>query len=159
MTILNRLYASSGSEAITETLQIVVGAETFWLTEGFEDITAILEDGTTQTFIATAINIALPARNADGTQDLNWAIDNIDGSVSTAIQKVINEQEIGEITYRKYISTDLSYPAERPFSLTVKGGTWSAIVAQIKAGYLNILDTAWPRRRFTLPDFPGIRYI
>lgn len=159
MTILNRLYASSGSEAIIETLQIVVGAETFWLTEGFEDITAILEDGTTQTFIATAINIVLPTRNADGTQDLNWAIDNIDGSVSTAIQKVINEQEIGEITYRKYISTDLSYPAERPFTLTVKGGTWSAIVAQIKAGYLNILDTAWPRRRFTLPDFPGLRYI
>ncbi|MFV8873654.1 DUF1833 family protein [Serratia fonticola] len=159
MTILNRLYASSGSEAIIETLQIVVGAETFWLTEGFEDITAILEDGTTQTFIATAINIVLPTRNADGTQDLNWAIDNIDGSVSTAIQKVINEQEIGEITYRKYISTDLSYPAERPFTLTVKGGTWSAIVAQIKAGYLNILDTAWPRRRFTLPGFPGLRYI
>lgn len=146
-------------QAINETLQIVVGAETFWITDGYEDITAIIEDGSTQTFIASAINIAIPARNADGTQDLKWAIGNIDGSISNAIQKVLDEGEIGVITYRKYISDDLSYPAERPFTLTVKSGTWSAIEAQITAGYMNVLDTAWPRRRYTLPLYPGLRYI
>ncbi|MHB6011736.1 ArsR family transcriptional regulator, partial [Klebsiella pneumoniae] len=25
--------------------------------------------------------------------------------------------------------------------------------------YMNILDTAWPRFRYTLPVFPGLRYI
>ncbi|MHB6011560.1 ArsR family transcriptional regulator, partial [Klebsiella pneumoniae] len=25
--------------------------------------------------------------------------------------------------------------------------------------YMNILDTAWPRYRYTLPAFPGLRYI
>ncbi|ENZ0219257.1 ArsR family transcriptional regulator, partial [Klebsiella pneumoniae] len=25
--------------------------------------------------------------------------------------------------------------------------------------YMNILDTAWPRYRYTLPVFPGLRYI
>ncbi|MGY7488892.1 ArsR family transcriptional regulator, partial [Klebsiella pneumoniae] len=24
---------------------------------------------------------------------------------------------------------------------------------------MNILDTAWPRYRYTLPVFPGLRYI
>ncbi|MCA4113366.1 DUF1833 family protein [Serratia marcescens] len=159
MTAINMLYASSGEQAINETLQIVVGAETFWITDGYEDITAIIEDGSTQTFIASAINISIPARNADGTQDLKWAIGNIDGSVSNAIQKVLDEGEIGIITYRKYISDDLSYPAERPFTLTVKGGTWSAIEAQITAGYMNVLDTAWPRLLYTLPLYPGLRYM
>ncbi|MEH4029101.1 ArsR family transcriptional regulator, partial [Klebsiella quasipneumoniae] len=26
-------------------------------------------------------------------------------------------------------------------------------------GYMNVLDMAWPRYRYTLPVFPGLRYI
>lgn len=82
MTILNRLYASSGSEVIIETLQINIGSQVYYLCKGYEDITAVTEDGNTVTFIASAIDIALPARNSDGTQDLQFAIGNIDGVVS-----------------------------------------------------------------------------
>lgn len=38
-------------------------------------------------------------------------------------------------------------------------GLWTATEVQITAGYMNILDTAWPRFRYTLPVFPGLRYI
>lgn len=159
MTIINRLYASSGPEVIIETLQIVVGDSTYWLTHGYEDISVNLEDGSTQTFIACGIDIALPARNADGTQDLKFAISNIEGVVSTAIRKALPVIKGATLTHRCYTSDDLSAPAFQPYTMSIKSGYWTATEVQVTAGYLNVLDTAWPRFRYTLPLFPGLRHI
>ncbi|MEI7177140.1 DUF1833 family protein [Pectobacterium carotovorum] len=160
MTVLDRLYASSGDEVIHDTLQIVVGDSTLWLTKGWDDITATLEDGTTDaTFIASAIDIALPARNKDGTQDLKFAIGNINGEASTIIRNALDNLSSATLTFRRYISTDLSAPATVPIQLAIKSGYWTSTEAQITAGYMNILDTAWPRFRYTLPLFPGLRYL
>lgn len=159
MTILNRLYASSGSEVIIDTLQINVGGYIYYLTKGWDDITVTLEDGETATFLASAIDIALPARNADGTQDLKFAISNIDGIVSNSILSALENLNGATVTYRRYISTDLSAPAVSPFTMAIKSGYWTAVEVQITAGYMNVLDTAWPRYRYTLPSFPGLRYL
>lgn len=51
MTILNRLYASSGPEVIIETLQINIGDEVHYLCKGYEDITATTENGDTVTLL------------------------------------------------------------------------------------------------------------
>lgn len=159
MTILNRLYASSGKEVIIETLQINIGDEVHYLCKGFDDITAITEGSDTVTFTACAIDIALPARNSDGTQDLQFAISNINGVVSTAIRKALENLSSASLTYRNYVSNDLSFPASNPFTLAIKSGYWTALEVQIKAGYMNILDTSWPRYRYTLPYYPGLRYM
>lgn len=158
MTILNRLYASSGPEVIIETLQINVGDEVYYLCKGYEDITATTEHGDAITFTACAIDVALPARNSDGTQDLKFAICNVNGEVSTAIRKALDNLSTASLTYRHYVSTDLSAPASVPYTLTIKPGSWTATQAQITAGYMNVLDTAWPRNRYTLNYFPGLRY-
>ncbi|EOV3232958.1 DUF1833 family protein [Klebsiella pneumoniae] len=159
MTQIKRLYASSGPEVIIETLQINVGDEVYYLCKGYEDITATTENGDTITFTACAIDVALPARNSDGTQDLKFAICNVNGEVSTAIRKALANRLPAWLTYRSYISTDLVAPAAVPYTLKIKSGSWTATEVQITAGYMNILDTAWPRYRYTLPVFPGLRYI
>ncbi|KJN16796.1 DUF1833 family protein [Enterobacter sichuanensis] len=159
MTVLNRLYASSGSEVIIDTLQITVGGVDYWLTRGWDDVTVTLENGQKATFIGSAIDIALPARNSDGTQDLKFAISNIDGIVSTAIRNALDNLKNASLTFRRYVSSDLSAPAAPPYSLAIKNGSWTATEVQITAGYMNILDTAWPRYRYTLPDFPSLRYL
>ncbi|HCU1682418.1 DUF1833 family protein [Escherichia coli] len=159
MTILDRLYASGGSEILFNTLQITVGGQNYWLVENFEDITAVTETGATVAFQAAAMAVALPARNKDGTQDLQFAISNIDGIVSTAIRNALANLNNGELVMRQYISTDLSYPAAPPIVLQIKDGYWKATEVQITAGFLNILKTAWPRYRYTLPVFPGLRYL
>lgn len=158
-SILNRLYTSDGSEIILNTLQINVGNQSYWLVENFEDVTAFTEDGTTVTFEAAAMAVALPARNKDGTQDLQFAISNIDGIVSAAIRNALTSLSNGSLVMRQYISTDLSSPASPPMVLQIKDGYWNASEVQITAGFLNILDTAWPRYRYTLPNFPGLRYL
>lgn len=157
--VLNRLYASGGDEVILDTLQITVGGQHYWLTRGWDDITVTLETGTQATFTGSAIDVALPARNADGTQDLKFAISNIDGVVSTAIRNALDNLNNATLTFRRYISTDLSAPASPPFTLAIKEGYWTATEVQITAGYMNILDTSWPRYRYTLTDFPGLRYL
>lgn len=159
MTVLNRLYASSGSEVIIDTLQINVGGQNYWLTRGWDDITVTLENVQQATFLGSAIDIALPARNADGTQDLKFAISNIDGVVSTAIRNALDNLSNASLTFRRYVSSDLSAPAAPPYTLAIKNGSWTATEVQITAGYMNILDTAWPRYRYKLPDFHGLRYL
>ncbi len=157
--VLNRLYASGGDEVILDTLQITVGGQSYWLTRGWDDITVTLETGTKATFTGSAIDVALPARNADGTQDLKFAISNIDGVVSTAIRNALDNLSSATLTFRRYVSTDLAAPAAPPFTLAIKEGAWTATEVQITAGYMNILDTSWPRYRYTLTDFPGLRYL
>ncbi|NEG91096.1 DUF1833 family protein [Leclercia adecarboxylata] len=159
MTILDRLYASSGSEVIIDTLQISVGGNNYWLTSGWDDIRVTLENGKQAIFTGSAIDIALPARNADGTQDLKFAISNIDGVVSSAIRNGLDNLNEASMTFRRYVSSDLSAPATPPITLEIKEGYWTATEVQITAGYMNILDTAWPRYRYTLPNFPGLRYL
>ncbi|ADC58017.1 Domain of unknown function DUF1833 [Klebsiella variicola At-22] len=159
MEILERLYASSGSEVIHDTLEISTEDESYWLTQGYDDITVTLENGDIATFEACAVSIALPARNADGTQDLKFSISNIDGVVSAAIDKTLDEQKSAKLTFRRYVSTDLSAPAAAPYTLDIKNGSWTPVAVQITAGYMNILNTAWPRYRYNLADHPGLRYL
>lgn len=159
MTVLNRLYASGGDEVLIETLQINIGNDVHYLTRGWDDIEVRTEDGERLTFQGCGIDIALPARNSDGTQDLKFAISNITGEVSNAIRKALDNLQGATLTYRLYISTSLNAPAARPYTLAIKTGYWTSTEVQITAGYMNVLDTAWPRYRYTLPAFPGLRYL
>ncbi|HFT6763703.1 TPA: DUF1833 family protein [Klebsiella aerogenes] len=159
MTVLNRLYASSGSEVIIETLQINIGSTVHYFCKGYDDIIATTENGAVITFSAASIDIAIPARNSDGTQDLQFAISNINGEVSTAIRDALASLTNASLTYRQYVSTDLNAPASVPYTLAIKSGSWTALQAQITAGYMNVLDTAWPRFRYILNEYPGLRYM
>ena len=159
MTILERLYASGGAEVEHETLAIEVASETHYLTKGWQDLTAILETGETVVFKACGMDVAKPARNADGAQDLRFALSNVDGVVSTRIRAALAARQSMVVTLRVYLSNDLRAPVKRPLSMVVKGGQWSATEVQITAGFMNILDTAWPRDRFNLSKHPGLRYI
>ena len=159
MTVLNQLYASGGNQIVHETLEITDGVVTHYLTNGWDDITARLETGETVTFIACGMALALPAKNADGTQDLKFALSNITGEISAYIQTVLREKRKCNLVYRPYLESDLEAPAEPPYRFEVKGGQWTATQVDITAGYFNLLETGWPRKTYNLIDFPMLRYI
>ncbi|HGK7302473.1 TPA: DUF1833 family protein [Stenotrophomonas maltophilia] len=159
MSILERLYSSGGREVELETLAVQVGAQTFYLTKGWDDFTARLETGEAATFTACGMDIAKPARNADGVQDLRFALSNLNGVVSTQLRAALAAKQEMVATFRLYLSTDLLAPAERPFSVKVKGGKWTATEVQINAGFMTVLDTEWPRNRYVLSKHPGLRYM
>ena len=158
MTILNRLYASGGPERIIYTLEVTDGTDVIRMTPGWEDVTAGIEGGTLVTFTAVGIDIGLPAKNEDGTQDVTFGLSNITGAVSAYLRERITSSTRMMVKLRIYTSDDLSAPAKPADVFEVKGGSWSALQAEITAGYFDILNTNWPRRVFTFNEFPGLRY-
>ncbi|KHE03491.1 DUF1833 family protein, partial [Citrobacter braakii] len=111
---------SSGEEVIIKTLQINIGDDALYLCDGYDDITATTETGEEVTFIASTIDVALPARNSNGTQDLQFAVSNINGEASTSVRSAMENLRGATVTYRQFTSDDLTAPAERPYTLTVK---------------------------------------
>lgn len=167
MTILDRFYVSGGDDVRIITMQIEIAGDeaqgidpvSHYLVHDFEPLEARLENGDVKTFDPFAMAVALPPRNLDGTQDLNFSLSNISGLVSTEIQRALSNKLPMYATLRQYLESDLSAPAEKPYRFEVKNGQWSAMQADLTAGYINILDTGWPRWLYNLNQFPGLRYI
>lgn len=159
MSILNELYVSDISKIMFNTLEVNDGVSRHFLVDGWDNITATLEDSSTVNFIATAMSISLPAKNSDGTQDLQFSLCNITGEFSNYIQSALRTGRRCELIYRIFVEDDLTAPAQAPYKFEVKDGQWTAMQVDIRAGYFNILETAWPRRLYDLVDFPMLRYI
>ena len=159
MSILKRLYASSGPELIHEVLEITDGITTYWMTKGWDDLLVILETGQSVTCTPCGMDLALPARNDDGTQDLTFALSNIDGIASGFIRAALRDGRSMSLIYRVYTSDDLGAPAHAPHRFKIKGGSVTATQVSITAGYFDLLDTRWPRNTYNLRKFPGLRYL
>lgn len=167
MTILNRFYVAGGREVELFNLQIDISGDvalgvepqSYYFVQGFEDVEARLETGEIVTFQQFAMQVALPPRNTDGTQDLKFALCNISGVVSAALQRALSARLKMFVTMRTYLYPDLAAPSQRPFRFEVKNGQWTPTQVDITAGHRNLLDTGWPRKLYTLEQFPGLRYI
>lgn len=159
MSILKRLYASSGPEIIHEVLAISDGTVTHYLTRGWDELTVTLETGETVTCTPCGLDLALPARNEDGTQDLNFALCNVDGAASAFVREALRERRTMTLVYRAYTSDDMTEPAHAPHHFKIKTGSVTATEVQVSAGYFDLLNTAWPRNVYSLNKYPGLRYL
>lgn len=154
MSILKRLYASGGPEIIYTTLEITDGITTYWLLQGFEDL--VLGG---QLYSAVPFDVALPKRNASGMQDLTFAIDNTTGEVGRLLREALTAGRKMTVTMREFTSDDTSAPARSPITFNVKKGVVNNSIAQVTAGYFDLLNTAWPRRLYDLAIFKGLTYV
>lgn len=161
MTILSIVYASAPvDEVIIHTLEIAPdGADSIYICEGFEDITVTLEDESEAEFIGSGLDISRPSKDGSGQQDLSFAIDNVMGEAQKIIESALDTGAEIKVIMRIYLASDLSVPAEPPLVMTVAGATFQDTVTQIQASYYDILNTTWPRRRYTLDFAPGLKYI
>lgn len=159
MSILNTLYVSGGRQAIYGTLEIANQGRRLFLIRAYVPMTAALETGEVVTFEPSSIQYALPEKNADGSQDLQFSVSNINGEASTMIREALTDNWPTTVTYREYLSGDIGAPAKRPLVLEVRDGAWTPLQADLRAGFMNLLDTAWPRKFFNTIDHPGLRYL
>ena len=160
MTVLERVFASGGNEVIIPTLEITCSA---WSTSilicgGFEDHTCITEDARTVTFIAAGIEVALPKRNTSGTQILTFAIDNVTGEAQKLIDQALEAGAMVYLTFRYYLSTDKTAPAETPLKFVVREGSMEGTVLKVNAAFFDMINTAWPRKYYTSDFAPGLKY-
>lgn len=160
MTILERVFASSGTEVVIPTLEITCSAwsDPILLCNGYEDQTCVTEDARTLTFRAGGIQIALPKRDTSGTQLLTFAIDNVTGEAQALVDDALAAGALIYLCFRHYLSTDLTEPAEPPLNLVVRDGTMEGTTLQVNAAFFDLINTAWPREFYTADFAPGLRY-
>lgn len=160
MTVLDQVYASGG-DVIIPTLELTCDAwpEPILITHGFEDQTVTTEDARTLTFIAAGIDISLPKKTNTGAQNLNFAIDNITGEAQRKIDDALTAEARVTLTYREFLASDKSAPAQPPFRFVVRSGQMVGTAVQISAGFFDAINTAWPRDLYTSIFSPGVKYL
>jgi hypothetical protein len=160
MTVLEQVYASGG-DVIIPTLELSCDAwpEPILITHGFEDQTVTDEAGRTLTFIAAGVDISLPKKTNNGTQNLNFAIDNITGEAQRKVDDALAAQARVMLTYREFLASDKTTPAQTPYRFVVRSGQMVGTSVQITAGFFDAINTAWPRDLYTSEFSPGIKYL
>lgn len=161
MTILEQVYASGGDDVIVNTLELTCPAwpEPVRICGGFEDQTVTLETAEAATFVAAGIDVSLPEKSNRGGASLNFAIDNVLGTAQQLLDQAFEAGEQVQMTYRTYLASDLSAPAEAPLKLIVRGGTMQGSSIQIQAAFFDLINTSWPRNLYTAEFAPGLKYL
>lgn len=149
--------ANERTDEIIRTLELTCSA---WsgpvlICTGFEDITAVTEDGRTVTFIGANIDIALASKNNKGNQTLAFAVDNTTGEASLKIDQAIEANARVTAIYRTYLSGNLLAPAEKPYVLTLLSGSIQGQQAQLQTGFFNMIGVAYPRLLYTVNFAPS----
>jgi hypothetical protein len=160
MTVLERVFASGGTEVVIATLELTCAAWSapILLCNGFENHTCTTEDARTVTFVASAIAVALPKRNTQGTQLLTFSIDNITGEAQQLIDQALDANEQVHLTFRHYLSSDKTAPAEPPLKFVVKEGSMQGAQLNVSAAFFDMINTAWPRNFYTAEFAPGLKF-
>lgn len=161
MSLINRVYASAPvDQVILPTLEILVpGFDPIRVVAAYEDLTATLETAATVTFQAGPFEYREPSKDTSGQQTLRFSIANVTGQAQEAVEAALDAQAEVPINYRVFLSSDLTAPAQTPYKMTLRGGTFEGMMVQIDAGYFDLLNHMWPRLRYTSDLAPGLRYI
>lgn len=160
-TLLDIVYASGGDDVILSTIEMTCPAwpDALLICNGFEDQTCVTEDNRTLTFIASGMDVSLPKRDNTANQTLGFAVDNVRGLAQQRIDMAKEAEARISMTYRTYLASDKSAPAERPYFMTVLSGSMEGPTVQISAGFFDMIGAAWPRDIYNLIFSPGIKYL
>lgn len=160
-TILDVLRASGGTdvEILTVQLSSVAWAESLYLCNGFFDQTFTLENGQVQVFTAVGLDLSRPRRGNDASESIGVAIDNVRNQGEPLIEQAKAAGAEIEMTMRSFLESVPTSPAERPISFKVLRAVFEDATLSITAGNPDLVNTAWPRDRYTADFAPGITYI
>lgn len=129
------------------------------------EATAPLFAGETKTFEPLALQVSLPEQ-AEGTMGiLNLALDNVPRTVWPKLQAAALVRASAKVIYREWVAVrDLETGEYTPSAtpdliidqLTMKVVTATQLRLEGQAGFVDMLNKAFPRRLFSREDFPGL---
>lgn len=116
------------------------------------------EDGRTLTFVAMAMDLALPKNDNSAFQNLVLGLDNVTGEVQEVVEEAKAAGDRFIITFRRYLAEDLSFPQER-YRMTLLSREYEDDVAKLTAGLFDLLNTNGLRTVLTTSLAPGLKYL
>ena len=130
---------------------------------GYEDVSACLEGdaplnpGEYVDFIAGAFRFKLPGFEEGSVPQLQITIDGVSREVVGHIEAAIADPDPIEVTYRPYLSTDLSKPQMNPpltMMLTKVSVTGTSVSGT--ASLSDVHNWAFPFQKYLASRFPGL---
>lgn len=85
------------------------------LVADFVGHTVITEDGITLNALPSGLAVSLPKRDATGAQNLTFALDGVRPEATRLLRAAESAQKQINLTYRTYLYSDLTEPAEAPY--------------------------------------------
>jgi Domain of unknown function (DUF1833). len=158
---LDILRSSGGTDVEIPTIELrsSAWADSLFLCAGFFDQVFELEDGRVITFQASGLDATLPKKDNQGSQVLGVAIDNVRGEAQRRLDAAKAAGVEVLMTYRVYLESDPTAPAERPMDMEVLSFSAKGPTVELQGGYFNLIASAWPRFRYTTDFSPGIKYL
>lgn len=159
MSLIEECYAS-GRGLLVDTIEAQEegGSNAHYFCSGFEDRTCVTEDGRTLTFIAMAMDHALPKNDNSAFQNMILGLDNITGEVQEAVEAARAAGRRFVITFRRYLAEDLTFPQEK-YRMTLLSREYDEDIAKLTAGFFDLLNTNGLRTILTTTLAPGLKYI
>lgn len=161
MSIIETVYAASSTDVILNTVEIFSPAweDRIVLVQDYVDHEIITEDSRTLLAKNCGMAVALPKRDNSGAQNLVFAIDGVRSESRGLIRSTIRDQVPVYLTYRCYVLSDLSEPAETPYFYIIRSMQSQADHIELTAGLFDLIDMRWPRNVYNSINAPGLRYI
>lgn len=157
---IREAYAvGSASSTAYDTLEISHPSQpqSIFLVRSLAPLSANLEDGTAVTFEAVGFNLKLPSSTASGTQTLDITIDNVNNRVGDFINQTKTSRDPVVITYRPYLSSDLSTPQMiPPLKLYLKAVKVRPDVVTARASFIEIVNKRFPSDDYNRQRFPSL---
>jgi len=149
---LNEIYASGG-QLPDVTLDIEnneIGNMHFIL--AYED--KIIND---IKYTASAFSVQLPERSDSGFTDLAFSICGVSGQCYDYIKRALASHATTYLTLKQWHSEtkELLYT----LTLTVTGGQLTRDQANFTASFCDMLNTEFPKLRYTANNAPGLKYV
>lgn len=157
---IKEAYASAPSDVIVyHTLEINHPSFTqpIYVVRDWTDLTATLETSEEVTFIRYAFDLTKPEVSATGVPQCQVTIDNVSREILANIQLALQSIDKITMTYREYISTDLSGPQnDPPLTMTVLSIKADVFRITATAGFGDMVNKRFPSQEYTAERFPGL---
>lgn len=159
MSVLEQVYAQGGDVLLhTIELSSTAWSEPVVFVRDYQDHQITTEDNRTLTAIASGMAIALPKRDSTAAQDLTFGLDGVRPEATRLLRQSQNVQAKVSLTYRCYLYSDLTEPAEQPLHMVVRRFVAKADHVEVTAGLFDFIDMRWPRLLYDSNSAPCLRH-
>ena len=108
-------------------------------------------------FLALAFDLELPPIGNSPTPEISVIIDNVSTQIIAYLDKAVETQDMIELTYRPYLSNDLSYPQmDPPITLVITDINVDCYKITATARMMDIGNKAFPAENYTVKKYPGL---
>jgi hypothetical protein len=157
---LKEAYAVAPADVIVyHTLEInhPAFAQPIYVVRDFTDLNANLEDGTPVTFIRFAFNLVKPEVSAAGVPQCTVEFDNVSRDILANVQLAMQSTALITMTYREYLSSDLSGPQnDPPMTMVLSNINANVFRVRATASFGDLGNKRFPNEEYTAERFPGL---